>query len=366
LTGQRDRGELRNLLPDVCRLISSRCQAKMKPCCRSTRALALSVAVVVFGCADERASSSSQSATPSTPTPIDQLLAASAGGPPGEVIAAAVHVDESDLGPGGVASESIVLVGAGDIASCESSGDEATAALLDSIPGVVFVAGDNAYDYGTWQQYADCYGPSWGRHRERTLPAPGNHDYNTPGAAGYYRYFGDAAGDPERGYYSTDLGAWHVVVLNSNVPRGPDSDQIRWLRADLAADSSACTLAIFHHPRFNSGGNHGDNRSVGTFWQALYEGGADVIVNGHEHIYERFGPQTPLAEPDPARGIRQFTVGTGGRSHYHIGRIRANSEVRESDSWGVLKLTLSNGGYAWEFVPVAGSTFRDSGSAVCH
>jgi hypothetical protein len=338
----------------------------MKLRCLTPRALALSVVVVSYGCADTSPNPSGQSAETSIPTPIDQLLAASTGGPADDVIAAAVQLDEGEVGPGGVRSESIVLVGAGDIASCASPGDEATAELLDSIPGVVFTAGDNAYDYGTAQQFADCYEPSWGRHRERTLPAPGNHDYNTPGATGYFGYFGEAAGDPARGYYSTDLGAWHVVVLNSSVARGPNSDQIRWLRADLAASSSACTLAIFHHPRFNSGGNHGDNRSVGTFWQALYEGGADVIVNGHEHIYERFGPQTPLAEPDPARGIRQFTVGTGGRSHYHIGRIRANSEVRESDSWGVLKLTLSNGGYAWEFVPVAGSTFRDSGSAVCH
>lgn len=326
-------------------------------------AVALAILFASPGCADD----AGETRVPPASAPADPSLLTRTGGPDADVIAGAVQFDDTTDGPGGrPSSGSIVLVGAGDIASCRSTGDEATAALLDSIPGVVFTAGDNAYESGTAGQYASCYEPSWGRHRDRTLPVAGNHDYGTPGASGYYGYFGAAAGDPRQGYYSVDLGAWHVVVLNSNVPRGPRSDQIRWLRADLAAHPAGCTLALFHYPRFNSGGNHGDNRSVATFWDVLYEYGVDVIVNGHEHIYERFAPQTPRAEPDSVRGIRQFTVGTGGRSHYRVGQIRANSEVRNAGTWGVLQLTLTDGGYAWQFVPVAGATFTDSGAAVCH
>ncbi|MEO6527941.1 MAG: Ig-like domain-containing protein [Gemmatimonadaceae bacterium] len=268
--------------------------------------------------------------------------------------------------PGGV-----VFVGAGDIASCSSSGDEATANLLDNIAGTVYTLGDNVYDNGTATEYANCYNPTWGRHKARTMPTPGNHEYNTLNATGYYGYFGAAAGDPSKGYYSYDLGDWHVIVLNSNsscttILCSAGSAQEQWLRADLAASGKACTLAYWHHPRFNSGASHGNNTAVGPFWDALYEFNADVILNGHEHVYERFAPQTPAAVGDPARGIRQFTVGTGGRSHYTFGTIQANSEVRDGNTYGVLKLTLSANSYAWEFVPVAGATFTDSGSGTCH
>ncbi|HKP16241.1 MAG TPA: Ig-like domain-containing protein [Gemmatimonadaceae bacterium] len=264
-----------------------------------------------------------------------------------------------------------VLVGAGDIAKCSVTGDEATANLLDNIAGTVFTLGDNVYDSGTATEYTNCYGPSWGRHRSRTAPTPGNHEYNTPNATGYYGYFGSAAGDPNKGYYSYDLGNWHIIVLNSNsscttISCAAGSAQDTWLRADLAAHTNVCTLAYWHHPRFNSGAAHGNNTAVSNFWDALYLYGADVVLNGHEHVYERFAPQTPGAVADPTNGIRQFTVGTGGASHYTFGTIKANSQVREGNTYGVLKLTLHATSYDWQFVPVAGATFTDSGTGNCH
>ncbi|MCL5997548.1 MAG: metallophosphoesterase [Chloroflexi bacterium] len=262
-----------------------------------------------------------------------------------------------------------VLVGAGDIAGCASAGDEATAALLDTITGTVFTLGDNAYPSGTAQQFADCYGSSWGRHKARTRPATGNHDYVTAGAAAYFDYFGVAAGEPGKGYYSYNLGAWHIVVLNSNCWAvggcETNSAQYRWLVADLAANPVTCTLAYWHHPRFSSG-PHGNSTAVLPFWQALYAAGADVVLNGHDHDYERFAPQTPDALADPVLGMRQFVVGSGGYSHYATGQPVANSEVRNSNTYGVLKLTLHPASYDWLFVPEAGKTFSDSGSAVCH
>ncbi len=266
---------------------------------------------------------------------------------------------------------SVVMVGAGDIASCSSSGDEATATLLDGIDGTVFNLGDNAYDNGTAAEFTNCYNPSWGRHKARTKPSPGNHEYGTAGAAGYFGYFGAAAGDPTKGYYSYNLGDWHVVVLNSNlscavVSCASNSPQEQWLRADLAANTKLCTLAYWHHPRFNSGAAHGNDLDVSPLWDALYQYNADVILNGHEHIYERFAPQNPSGGADNARGIREFIVGTGGRSHYTLGTIQPNSEVRNSNTYGVLKLTLSASSYSWQFVPIAGSTFTDSGSGSCH
>jgi hypothetical protein len=268
-------------------------------------------------------------------------------------------------------SDDPVIVGAGDIASCSSTGDEATANLLDNIAGTVITLGDNAYSSGTATEYTNCYGPSWGRHLARTKPSPGNHEYNTLDATGYYGYFGSAAGDPAKGYYSYDVGAWHVIVLNSNsscttISCAAGSAQDTWLRADLAAHSNVCTLAYWHHPRFNSGASHGNNTAVANFWDALYQYGADVILNGHEHVYERFAPQTPAAVADPAAGIRQFTVGTGGASHYTFGTIQPNSEVRNGTAYGVLKLTLHATSYDWQFVPVAGATFTDSGTGSCH
>ena len=263
-----------------------------------------------------------------------------------------------------------ILVGAGDIAGCKTSGDEATAALLDEIPGTVFTIGDNAYDNGTLAEFNDCYGPSWGRHKERTRPVPGNHEYNTTNANGHFRYFGAAGGDPDDGYYSYDLGSWHVVAINSNCSEvggcGVGSRQEKWLRADLAASTRPCTVAYWHHPLFTSGADHPASSRMRPLFKVLYEHGAEVVVSGHNHNYERFAPQTPAGELDEDRGIRQFVVGTGGKSHYGFNAAKPNSEVRNATTFGVLELTLRQTGYDWRFVPEAGGTFTDSGSGDCH
>jgi hypothetical protein len=258
-----------------------------------------------------------------------------------------------------------VLVGAGDIAACGISTDEATAALLDGISGTVFTAGDNAYPSGSATDYSSCYAPSWGRHKARTRPVPGNHEYETFGAGGYFGYFGAAAGDPATGYYSYEVGPWHIIALNSNVRMDAGSPQEQWLRADVKANSTKCTLAYWHHPRFSSG-PHGSDASSQPLWQALYDAGADVVVSGHDHTYERFAPQTPVGKVDASRGLREFVVGTGGAGLYAWATIAANSEVRNNTTRGVLKLTLYVDRYEWQFVPVAGASFTDTGSASCH
>jgi acid phosphatase type 7 len=265
---------------------------------------------------------------------------------------------------------SVILVGAGDIADCKDlSGAEATAKLLESIPGTVMAVGDLAYPDGSKENF-QCYDRTWGHVKARTRPSPGNHEFHTQGATYYFSYFGDAAGDPKTGYYSYDLGTWHIIVLNSECVEvggcNAGSPEEKWLRADLIAHPAACTLAYFHKPLFSSGGAHGDDPEIEPIWQTLYDANADVVVNGHDHDYERFAPQTPLAMPDPERGIREFVVGTGGKNHRPFGAPHANSEVRNADAFGVLKLTLRNGAYDWQFVPEAGKTFTDSGSNRCH
>lgn len=257
-----------------------------------------------------------------------------------------------------------VLVGAGDIASCTSSGDEATAALLANIEGTVFTAGDNAYVSGTTSEFTNCYDPSWGAEKERTRPSPGNHEYRTSGAAPYYAYFGSAAGDPGKGYYSYDLAGWHVVSLNSEVAMSSSSAQGTWLASDLAAHPAQCTLAYWHRPRFSSG-PHGNAGDVAPLWQALDAAGADVVVSGHDHVYERFAPQSPTGSADASRGIREFIVGTGGRSLSSFPDVKANSEFRYSARFGVLKLELDSTGYRWSFITTDG-VVRDSGSGTCH
>ena len=258
-----------------------------------------------------------------------------------------------------------VLVGAGDIAD-DGQDDEGTARLLETIPGTVFTLGDNAYETGTEADFNTYYDPTWGRHKSRTRPSAGNHDYLTPGAAPYFDYFGAAAGDPDKGYYSYDVGDWHIIVLNSQCSEvggcASTDPQGLWLQADLSANPAACTLAYWHHPRFSSDGN---NLEVQDFWSLLYDAGADVVLNGHEHSYERFALQDPVGFADPEYGIRQFVVGTGGRSLSPLVSSAPNSEVANSDSHGVLKLTLNPTGYDWEFIPVAGDTFTDFGSGTC-
>jgi hypothetical protein len=263
-----------------------------------------------------------------------------------------------------------VLVGAGDIADCNDlSGAEATAKLLDGIPGTVMAVGDLAYPNGTKENFV-CYDKTWGRAKARTRPAPGNHEFHSNGAAHYFEYFGEAAGDPGKGYYSYDLGAWHIVSLNSECEEvggcTAGSPEEKWLRADLAAHPASCTAAYWHKPLFSSGGAHGNYLDVLPLWQALYDAHADIVISGHDHNYERFAPQTAQGAADANRGIREFVVGTGGKNLRPFGEIKPNSEVRSRDAFGVLKLTLRRGGYDWLFIPQENKTFSDSGTATCH
>ena len=261
-----------------------------------------------------------------------------------------------------------VLVGAGDIARCSSDGDEATADLLDSIPGTVFTTGDNVYEDGTASEFANCYDPSWGRQKACTYPSVGNHDYLTKGAAGYFNYFGSVAGDPDKGYYSYELDTWHIIVLNSQCGQvggcNSGSPQYAWLQQDLQTHANLCTLVYYHIPIFSSGGRTNDNMK--QIYTLLYNHNVEVVLNGHDHIYERFAPQDPNGLADPSRGIREFIVGTGGANHTSIETIQPNSEVRNTDTFGVLKLTLHPDRYEWQFIPVAGKTFSDSGTTLCH
>jgi len=256
--------------------------------------------------------------------------------------------------------EGITFVGAGDISSCKNDNDELTAQLLDVIPGTVFTTGDNVYDSGTYNEYLNCYDPTWGRHKNRTQPTPGNHEYRTDGAAGYFQYFNNIPS-----YYAYNLGVWRIYALNSEIDVSADSSQVAWLQSDLAANPSECVLAYWHQPRWSSGENHGSDPDVQALWQTLYEADAELVLNGHEHNYERFAPMNAAGQADPL-GLREIVVGTGGKNHYEFATVLPTSEVRDSSTFGVLKLTLRADGYDWEFVPVVGSTFTDSGSTSCH
>ena len=273
------------------------------------------------------------------------------------------------------AAQTFTLVGAGDIATCKHlQSAEATAKLIERIPGTVFAAGDLAYEKGSPTEFKDCYDPTWGKFKDRTKPALGNHEYGGPTADGYFQYWGAQAGPDGKGFYSYDLGRWHIVVLNTNCSKkrmggcGKDSPQGTWLREDLAKHPDSCILAYGHHALFSSGllKDHALHPLMRPLWQDLYAAHADLILAGHEHSYERFAPQDPNGKPDPAHGIREIVAGTGGRSHDPLGFATPNSEVREWKTYGVLKLTLAPGKYSWEFIPVEGQTFRDSGSGVCH
>ena len=263
------------------------------------------------------------------------------------------------------------MLSAGDIASCTSTGDTATAALLSQFPNAtVATIGDHAYQNGTPTEFSSCYDPTWGVAKARTKPVPGDHDYGTAGASAYYSYFGAAAGDPSKGYYSYDIGSWHVVALNTvcgNIGGcGAGSPQQQWLKADLAAHPNLCTVAIMHDPLFSSGGVVGSVPEMLPFWQDFYAAGVDLVLAGHAHNYERFAPQTPSGALDNTYGIREIIAGTGGVDHHNFGTILPNSLVRNANAWGVVLLTLHTGGYDWKFVPVAGQGFNDSGTASCH
>jgi acid phosphatase type 7 len=262
-----------------------------------------------------------------------------------------------------------MLIGAGDIAYCDEQyqDDEATAGILERYPqAYIFTAGDNQQDDGGWGKYDDCYGPSWGRFKARIRPSMGNHDYNTEDGAPYFAYFGDAAGEVGKGYYSYNVGSWHIVALNSNCPDGtcdPGSVQEQWLREDLAASKARCTLLYWHFPRWTSG-PHEDNVNVAGLWNAAFEAGAEIVINGHNHQYERFAPMDSSGKADP-NGIREFVVGTGGAPLYEFGTVHENSQVRQFETHGVILFKLYARSYQWEFIPTSGD-FRDSGSGKCH
>ena len=281
------------------------------------------------------------------------------------LIAAALGLAGWWARPARTAQEPVTLLGAGDIADCGSRGDELTAAILDSIPGTIFTTGDNAYPDGSRANFADCFEPTWGRHKARIRPAPGNHDYHTRGASGYFDYYGAAAGEAGRGYYSYDLGEWHVVSLNTVAAVGANSPQLRWLRADLNDNRRLCTVVYFHHPRFSSAA-HGGQRNLRALWDVLYEARVDIAMAGHDHTYERFAPQSANGRRELRKGVRQFVVGTGGRGPYRFYAPWPNSEFRHTGDPGLLVLKLHPERYDWEFVRASDRKVLDRGNQTCH
>ncbi len=304
-------------------------------------------------------------APPSGPTPPAALAPSPAPASPSS--ASPVPAAAS---PAPVLQGNPVLVGAGDIARCDSDDDEATARLIDGIAGMVFTLGDTAYEDGSESQLRDCYGPTWGRFRDRTrFVVTGNHDIRTDGGAPLRAYFGDAAARDGVTWFSEDVGSWHVIVLDSNCDSadggcGADTAQVRWLREDLAASDARCTLALWHHPRFSSG-EHGNDPAVAPFWDALHAAGADLILNGHDHDYERFAPQDPAGQLDRTAGLTEVVVGTGGAPLRGFKEVVANSVVRASVAHGVLVLVLEPRGWQFRFVSADGS-FSDQGRGSCH
>ena len=274
-----------------------------------------------------------------------------------------------------MAKPGITLYAAGDIADCRTSGiadsmaartaDLIAAGLATEPTAMVLTLGDNAYQTGSANEYAGCYEQTWGRFKSRTLPSPGNHEYYTKGATPYYDYFGALAGPQQRGYFSKDVGQWHLISLNSNLHDAAQQAQLDWLKDDLASHPTHCTLAFWHHPVFSSGG-HGNNAQMRPAWQMLMSAGADLVLSGHDHDYERFAPQSVSGQRDDRHGMRQFVVGSGGAALTPLFITKSNSETVDNSSYGVIKLTLQDFGYAWEFMPVAGGTYHDGGSARCH
>ncbi len=258
----------------------------------------------------------------------------------------------------------VVLV-AGDVAQCNVRGAQLTADVIQKMPDAIVLApGDLAYENGSAKDFARCYDPSWGKFKDRTWPAPGNHEYGTPGATGYFSYFGSRVGAPDKGYYSIDLGQWHVVALNSNIDADVDSAQIAWLRKDLAANSGSCVLAFWHHPRYSSG-FHGSHRRMQATWETLHEHGVSIVIAAHDHHYERFVPLDAQGNQTATGGLRSFVVGTGGSRLYNFGLRGEHSVAWHGATWGVLKLTLHADSYDWEFLSAQPTTFQDKGSSSC-
>jgi 3',5'-cyclic AMP phosphodiesterase CpdA len=279
------------------------------------------------------------------------------------------------LAAAGARAEGAVVYAAGDIARCPHpdarfSGAADTAAIVAAAlaldPGAaVLTLGDHTYPYGRAAEYHDCYGPTWGRFKDRTWPAPGNHEYGTGHGAPYFAYFGARAGN---GHYSFELGGWHLISLDSTLPPARQQAQLAWLREDLASHPAKCTLAYWHHPLYSSGG-HGNIATMRAAWKILYEAGAEIVLSGHDHDYERFAPQDADGRLDAARGIRQFVVGTGGAYPTPFLWTAANSEVRDANSMGVLRIALQDGAYEWTFLPAGPlppGAQPDHGRGRCH
>jgi hypothetical protein len=287
--------------------------------------------------------------------------------------------DDVQVLTGEPSAAAAVFIGAGDIAQCGSkaaaaSKAEQTARLVDAEiaanpDAVVFAIGDNAYQDGTVAEHVNCYGPTWGRFNSRVHPLAGNHEYNTPGAAGYWQYFSRlaspavAVGDSGKYYYSYDVGTWHIVVLNDNIEYKAGSPQEAWLKADLAAHPAKCTLAMWHKPKYYQGGARS---GYAAMWTPLYDARAELVLAGHVHRYERYAEQTPSGAADPGRGLRQIIVGTGGAGIGTSTDTPANLEVANGTTYGVMKLWLDTDGYYWKFIPIAGQTFTDMGYTACH
>jgi 3',5'-cyclic AMP phosphodiesterase CpdA len=232
---------------------------------------------------------------------------------------------------------------------------------------MVLTLGDHTYPHGKAKEFSDCYGPTWGRFKDRTWPSPGNHEYYTQKAAPYFTYFGERAG---RGYYSLDVQGWHIVSLDSNLTPAAHLAQMEWLRADLASHPARCTLAFWHHPLYSSGG-HGSIPKMREAWRLLQEAGAELVLSGHDHDYERFAPQDADGQLDRARGMRQFVIGTGGAYPTPFLLTVNHSEMRDNGRTGVLRLRLGDGRYEWEFLESGrltplGLPPPDRGSDVCH
>lgn len=269
----------------------------------------------------------------------------------------------------------MAIYAAGDIADCRhinaaDSGAARTAALIGAAlaqdaDAAVLTLGDNTYPDGTPREFNDCYETTWGKFKARTFPSPGNHEYRTTGASGYYHYFGALAGPPQRGYYSVKLGRWHIISLNSNLDGAAHDAQLVWLKAILAQSDALCTLAFWHHPLYSSGG-HSATGHMQDVWQTLRSANADLVLAAHDHDYERFAPQDSEGNRDDARGMRQFVVGTGGARLTPFRFTRRNSEVTDNSTHGVLKLVLKESGYEWAFLPVESDGFSDRGAALCH
>lgn len=269
----------------------------------------------------------------------------------------------SPVGPRG--NPAAVLVGAGDIGECDSPAVAATGRMAQEIDGHVILAGDIAYPHGTRGNFIQCFEPFWGSMRDRWRPVPGNHEYETPGARDYFEYFGAAAGSPNLGFYRFLAGEWIVLMLNSNVSMGRGSMQYEFVRQNLADLPSRCAAAVFHHPLFSSGQNGGGtNPELRELWQLLYDSGVDLVINGHEHMYERFSRQTPQGQLDTARGIRQITVGTGGAALTRGVNPAPNSGLRLV-THGIIRVQLLPAAYDWQFLPVGGGV-GDSGFTGCH